>query len=196
MDQNRTVTAVYHHHTGPCSAPLQGTWKITSFYTPRQEDFPDDMGVPDEILPLAGGATFAIKQEFWEELSEEGWGQIDPSIPGLGGQYISGFTFGGVHLLSPYPLGNASNALVPLLSLATRQSQIPFGRRVRMELPAKNGFGGGEVCGRADDVGEGILVGHIDVYVGVRSPMNSGRSDRYEPFLMNSHPVGVEPATN
>jgi 3D (Asp-Asp-Asp) domain-containing protein len=77
--------------------------------------------------------------------------------------------------------GSHGNALVPMRSLATFPSDIPFGTYVYMprwrgvQIPSIDGIAGftHDGCFRADDVGGWIGHGHIDIFAGSKRMMQA-----------------------
>lgn len=81
----------------------------------------------------------------------------------------------------PWGKGSHGNPLVPMRSLATFPSDIPFGTYVYMprwrgvQIPSIDGIQGfvHDGCFRADDVGGWIGHGHIDIFAGSKRMMQA-----------------------
>lgn len=170
----------------PEKDPGQGTsigpYWITYYYLAQEQQY---TGTPDTDLYDANCKKIAtVSSNYSDAVCIEGSGKLkDGRVINYAKTCSCGRSCRGGSIICysvldparfPWGLGSRSNALVPLRSLATDPSLLPYGTLVYIPqwdgvlIPALDGLGGWthDGCFRADDVGGAIKGQHYDFFAG------------------------------
>jgi len=163
----------------------------TYFITSNEDDYAGPRDTP--VYATNGSVIAMVPSAFFQDLCVEGAGRLsDGRVINIAGQCSYGVRCNATHsgpscyhvidsTRAPWGHGSHSNPLVPLRSLATYPSDIPYGSYVYLprwrgiEIPRVGDLGGftHDGCFRADDVGGWIGSGHIDIFAGSKQMMQA-----------------------
>lgn len=161
----------------------------TFFICSNEADFSGPQDTP--VYRTDGSVIAMARAAFFQDLCVEGSGRLaDGRVINVAGACGYGVPCNPTHsgpscyhtvdmARFPWGVGSHGNPLVPLRSLATYPSQIPYGSYVYLpewrgvEIPRIGDLGGftHDGCFKADDVGGWIGSGHIDIFAGSKQMM-------------------------
>lgn len=167
---------------------LEGTFRCTVYYTPREVGFTEGRGfdMTPETRPGLGGRMYP--RDFLRAVQIEGFGRLARPVGSMPFLFYSGVRWG----FAEEPVDTRLQPLVPLQSaaVASKQTKIPVGSHFRIRGP--------NVTRKlrwqrwhATDTGGGLASGQIDLYWGEDVPLGPG-GDMLVPLRATKRPRMVK----